>query len=284
MRDNNKMSVVDVATAIVVPILWGINYVAVKIGVMNIPPIFLMTVRFSLVAVLLLPWLYLVERQQLLPLLIISLTMGVGYSLLFLGMRTVPAGETTIIMQLQIPFAALMARFFLKEHLSARKNFGAALGLIGVVITVGLPQHSGERVGVLLVLLGAFVWSVAANQIRAVGKIHALVLNGFNSLCVFPILGLISLIAEPGAWHSLLHITWQVSLAIFFMVVVATIIGYSLWFKLLSRNPVSHVTPFIILSPPAALLTSHFVLGEPIYMHTIVGGLLCLIGLVFVTI
>ena len=279
------MRPVDIVLAMMVAILWGVNFVAIKIGVMNIPPIFLMAVRFCLVAVLLAPWLRHITRQQILPLLAITLTMSVGYfTLLFVGMHTVPAGETTILVQSQVPLAAIMAMIFFRERLNGRKIVGILIGLLGVVVTVGLPQRSGELLGVTFVLLAAFLWALSSNQIRALGKIHPLTLNGFTSLCAFPILWVISLKAEPGAWHVLPHISWMVIGALFFMVVISTIMCYSLWFALLARNPVSYIIPFIMLEPPAGLLTAHFVLGEPIYWHTVIGGVLCLLGLAFVTI
>lgn len=279
------MRPVDIVLAMMVAILWGVNFVAIKIGVMHIPPIFLMAVRFCLVAILLAPWLRYVTRQQILPLLAITLTMSVGYfTLLFVGMHTVPAGETTILVQSQVPLAAMMAMIFFRERLSGRKVVGIIIGLIGVVVTVGLPQRSGELLGVIFVLVAAFLWALSSNQIRALGKIHPLTLNGFTSLCAFPILWVISLKAEPGAWQVLPHISWMVIGALFFMVVISTIICYSLWFALLSRNPVSYIIPFIMLEPPAGLLTAHFVLDEPIYWHTVIGGVLCLLGLAFVTV
>ena len=276
---------VDIFLAMMVAILWGVNFVAIKVGVMNIPPIFLMAVRFLLVAILLAPWLRHITRQQILPLLAITLTMSVGYfTLLFVGMHTVPAGETTILVQSQVPLAAIMAMIFFREQLSGRRIVGIIIGLCGVVVTVGLPQRAGELLGVVFILMACFFWALSSNQIRALGKIHPLALNGFTSLCAFPFLWAISLKAEPGAWHVLPHVSWSVIAAVAFMVLVSTIICYSVWFALLSRNPVSYIVPFIMLEPPAGLLAAHFILGEPIYWHTVIGGVLCLLGLAFVTI
>ncbi len=280
------MSLLDIIIALSVAILWGVNFVAIKLGVMYMPPLTLMALRFLLTAVLLLPWLRLVNRRQWRPIVWIALTMGVGYfCILFIGMHGMSAGESTIIIQVQVPFAAIMAYFVFRERLTWQIIAGTIIAMIGVMVTVGLPQRVSTLDAALLIVIAAIFWAVSANQIRALGKIHPLALNAAYSLLAFPMVLIMAYGFEYRGTidHFANYFSyWQIYVSLAFMVIVSTIYCYSMWFRLLVRNPVGLVVPFILLEPPVALIVSHFVTGEAVYWHTLLGGLLCIIGLAFV--
>ncbi len=78
----------DIALAVLVCALWGINFVAVKVGVTYVPPIFFMGIRIALVAILLLPWVLKMPRQKMGMMLVLALTMGV-----YFGAKLIAQGE-----------------------------------------------------------------------------------------------------------------------------------------------------------------------------------------------
>ena len=98
------------AMMVMVQILWGANFAVAKFGLDDFSPIFFVALRFSLVAVLLIFVVGLPRRDKLLRLLPLSVTMGVmHFTLMFLGMSRLDAATSSIAVQLQTPFAAIMA-------------------------------------------------------------------------------------------------------------------------------------------------------------------------------
>jgi O-acetylserine/cysteine efflux transporter len=278
------MKLYDIALAILICALWGINFVAIKIGVTYFPPLFLMAFRFLLVALILLPWTLKMPRQKMGHMFLLALSMGLYFGILFMGMRGTPAGETTIVIQLQVPFAALMAMYFFKERLSQQTCVGMVIALLGVIVTVGIPDHWGSMTSVGLVIMAALIWGLYNNQMKMVPKMHPFALNGFVALVTFPLFFLVSLPTEHPTFALFTHAPWQAYAGIAFFVLVSTVFCYSAWYHLVGKYPVHKVMPFVLLEPPFGILASTIITGEQIHVHTIVGGILCAIGLALIII
>ncbi len=220
------MSLSDILLALSVAILWGVNFVAIKVGLLYVSPLLLMAVRFGLAALLLAPWLLQVPREQWRPFVGIALTMVIGYfCILFIGMRAMPAGESTIIIQVQVPFAALMAFWFFLERFSWQVVVGTVVAMLSVVVTVGVPQSVSGLVPVLMILLAATFWAVSANQIRALGRVKPLALNAVYTVIAFPV---ISMLAYWFEWpQQQAHAVQHVAAAFMHWPAIATACGLS---------------------------------------------------------
>lgn len=275
----------DILIAIVLSILWGINYVAIKVGVMQFPPIFMMGLRFIIVAVFLLPAIVQTPRDKWFELFLISVTMGLIYfSLLFTGVHYVPAGEASILVQLQVPISVLLSAVFLKEALSFRVVMGIAIALLGVIVTIGIPNRGGSLLGVLLLLGSALMWAISSLQIKVLGKISPLQLNGMMALMAMPQLLVASYFLEHGQWQSVRDFSWAGWIGILYTAVISSILCYSIWFKLIQKYEINKVVPFSLLVPIFGVMASHVVADEPLIPHIIIGGLICIAGLALVVV
>lgn len=273
------MSLLDIFIALSVVILWGFNFVAVKVGVMHIDPLALMAIRFALVALILSPWLRLIRRDQWVPLFYIAGVMGAYFGILFIGMHEVPAGESSVIVQLQVPIASLLAIVFLGERFKLRIAIGTVIAFVGVVITVGMPSAKAELWGVLLIVFAAILWGYSSIQIRKFGAIHPFALNAAIGLIAAPFLAVWAYWHDPQALVAALSANYEGYIALAYTVIVSTLYCYSMWFKLLQRNPVGLVVPFVLLEPVVSIVAAHFVRGEALFWHTLIGCAVCLIGL-----
>ncbi len=271
----------DIALAVLVCALWGINFVAVKVGVTYVPPIFFMGIRFAMVAILLFPWVLRMPRQNMRMMWVLALTMGVYFGILFIGMKGVPAGEAAIIIQLQVPFAALMAMYFFSEHLNHRSLMGMLVAFVGVVVTVGIPKAWGGMLPVALVLISAAIWGLYNNQMKMVPKMHPFALNGFVALVTFPLFFLVSVSTEHPSL-KLLHLPWSAYAGVLYTVFVSTLLCYSAWYYLVGKYPVQKVMPFVLLEPAFSMVASNVATGEVIALHTLIGGLICAVGLALI--
>lgn len=274
------------ALMLLVQFIWGVNFVAAKIGLAHFESLFFLALRFSLVALLLLPFVGLPKRKlkQLIPL---SVTMGaMHFGLIFLGMRYLDAATSSIAVQLQVPFAAMLAAFFFGETLGWRRILGMVVAFAGVVLIAGEPRFSGGNLWPLLAVVGAaLVWATGNVQVKALGdSFDAVELNGYIALLAAPQLLLLSFLIEGNQWPQVLEIAWQGWAALLFQSIVVAIFSYIIWYNLMRRYPVNMVMPFTLLLPMIGVISGHLILDEVVTWQMILGGIATVAGVAIVVI
>lgn len=127
---------------ILVVAIWAFNVVAIKLGVTELPPLFMTFLRFIVVSAVVVPFAR-VTREQLKTLMVLAFTFGfMHFSLLFVGTRYTDAGTAAIVVQLGTPFAMIMAAVVLKEKLSFIQVMGIAISLSGVLYKCFTPNKT----------------------------------------------------------------------------------------------------------------------------------------------
>jgi O-acetylserine/cysteine efflux transporter len=275
----------DVFLCTLTAVLWGFNYLAVKVGVAAFSPINTMFLRFIIVSLVLAPWIIRVPKKQWRPLFKLSVIMGTIYfSLFFIGTAGVSAGEAAIVMQMQVPFAAVISAFVFREKLTFKIFIGIVIAMVGVIVTIGLPQHSQSMKPILFLIAASFFWALGNIQAKKIGDMHPFVLNGAMALMAAPQLLILSLIFEPGAIASVGHANLKDYAALFYMALISNITCYSIWFKMLQRHAVNKVMPFNLLVPIVAVIASDIFTHASISFHVLLGCILCVFGLALVLI
>lgn len=272
------MKPVHILTLVFVTAIWGVNFVVAKLGLHEIPPLLLTALRFFLVAIVLVPF---VPRPQriLTRILPLSVTLGsLHFSLMFIGLTRVDASVASIAIQLQIPFAAILAAIFFKDRLGWRRAAGMALAFFGVVLVAGMPRISGDRLYLVLVILASLVWAVGNVQIKALDGIGAVTLNAWISLFSAPQLLILSLIFEHGQLAALTTAGWRGYGALVYMAIMGTIVGYGLWYAMIARYTTNMTMPFLLLVPVFGVLSGITMLGEPLSWQIVLGGLAVVAG------
>ncbi|MEJ8674202.1 EamA family transporter [Chromobacterium amazonense] len=280
------MPPIDVAQALAVVVAWGVNFVVIKWGVAGVPPLLLGALRFALVA---LPAVFIVKRPPL-PwryLALYGLTVGVGqfgclFSAIKLGM---PAGLASVVLQSQAFFTLLLARFFLNERWQRSQLAGLALALGGLAL-IGVGKGGNmTALGFGLTIAAATSWAASNVVVRAIGrdgyKVAPLGLVIWSSLIPpIPFL-LLSWWLEGGEriLPALRDFNLQSLFAVAYLAVVASMFGYGLWSRLLTRHAAAKVAPFSLLVPVVGLLASHLLLGESLTPAQLAGSGLLLAGL-----
>lgn len=274
------------AAMLLVQLIWGVNFVAAKIGLAHFESLFFLALRFSLVALLLLPFVGLPRRKlkQLIPL---SLTMGaMHFGLIYLGMRYLDAATSSIAVQLQVPFAAILAAFFFGETLGWRRITGMVVAFAGVVLIAGEPRFSGGNLWPLVAVIGAaLVWAAGNVQVKALGEeFDAVQLNGYIAILAAPQLLVLSLLIEGNQFAHALDVAWQGWAALLFQSIIVAIFSYIIWYNLMRRYPVNQVMPFTLLLPMIGVASGHLVLGETVTWQMIMGGIATVAGVAIVVI
>jgi O-acetylserine/cysteine efflux transporter len=210
------LSAVDLGAALVVIVLWAFNFIVGKIGVMQLPPLLLMSLRFALVAVLLAPLLR-SPRGCWRLVVALSVVLGLHFGLMFGGLRGVDAGPAAIAIQLTVPFSALLASLFYGERLGLWQLTGMVVAFAGIYLLAGEPTGRMSTPHFLMVVCAAFAWAVGNVLIKRLAPINAFTLNGWVALFACPQLLLASWLFEQGQLQAMAAADWRACGAVVYM-------------------------------------------------------------------
>lgn len=270
------------ALVLLVMVIWGFNFVVAKLGLEELPPLLMMAIRFGLVA-LLLVWFVTPPMGYFRQIAALSVTLGsLHFGLIYVGLSKVDAAVASIAVQLQVPFAAMLAAIFFKDRFGWRRSLGLAVAFSGVVVIAWEPRVSADLVHLLLIVAASFVWAAGNVQVKTLRKIDGFTLNAWISLLAAPQLLILSLLLEDGQMAALSAAGWQAAGAILYMTVMVTIIGYGIWYHMIERYPTNQTMPFTLLVPIYGVLGGVFVLGEPLTWRILVGGVATLAGVAII--
>ena len=267
-----------VAVLVLVTFFWGMNFAAAKIGLEQLPPIFMMALRWGLLGLMLAPFVPLPHGRWR-QVLLVSFTLGfLHFSLMFWGLRELDAATAAIAIQLQVPFAALLAATVFQDRLGWWRAGGLAIAFAGVSIIAGEPRLEGHYFALGLVIVAACLWSVANMQIKLMGEINGMTLNAWIGVLATPQLVLGSWLLEEGQFAALAAADWRAYASIAYQAIIVVAFGYGLWFRMLRRYDVNQVMPFILLVPIFGVLSGVLILGETLTLIFMLGGLLTIFG------
>jgi O-acetylserine/cysteine efflux transporter len=273
----------DLFLAIVVMLIWGINFVVAKFGLAELPAILLMAMRFGTVALVLIPFVR-VPRGRLKGILLLSFSLGtVHYAFMFTGMARLDAGTTAVLTQLQVPFSALIAALLYGEKLGWVRATGMAVAFAGVAIMMGEPRLTTDVVAVGFVIFATLVWALANIQIKELGPVDGFSLNAYLGLFAAPQLLITSLVLESDHRAVLAQADWTaVAFAVFYLAVIVQIVSYAIWYRLLRLYPVNQVMPITLLCPVLGVLSGVVLLGERLTWPIVIGGAATLAGVAII--
>ncbi|HUL10486.1 MAG TPA: EamA family transporter [Candidatus Acidoferrum sp.] len=277
------MTLTMIGVLLAVTVVWGFNFAVVKIGLRIVPPIAFVALRFAVVGIMLLPWLRWPLRRFR-DLAVLSVILGVvHFSLMFTGMRGLDVPTASIAIQMQVPFAAILAAIFFGETLHWRRLTGMAIAFAGVVLIAGEPRLSGSLLPLFEVIAAACFWAGATIQIKRIGDdVDVLALNGWVALLAAPQLALLSWLTEDGQLAAIAGADWRLWLSVAFQALLVTIFGYSVWYRLMRRFSVNQVMPFTLLVPLFGVLSGVIVFGDQLTPLMLIGGLCTIVGVAII--
>lgn len=272
------------ALLILVSLIGGSNFLAVKFAVLELPPVFSSAMRFVISGVILIPFLK-IQPGQMRQLVFTALNMGAfNFILIYIGFAR--AGDVTtvaIVSQAAVPFSTILAVVLLKEHVGIWRVTGIAVSLAGILV-LGFDPRVFEYIdAVLLVLAGVAAFSYGTIQMRKLGNVPTMVFIAWLSLIAAVAQLAVSFIMESGQLTALMSASPRALGGLVYSGVISTVIAHAAFFYLLQRNPVSRVMPFTVLAPVFAVILSILVLGEVMTDRMVVGGLLVFAGVLVIT-
>jgi drug/metabolite transporter (DMT)-like permease len=275
--------------------VWGSTYLAIRVGVREVPPFLLAAMRFLIAGLILLVWMRV--RGAALPTwkqwrsatLLAALIFVVDYGLVFWAEQRVPSGITAVMLATIPVFMTLSEILFLgTQRLTGRLAFALLAGIAGVLVLVSHSFSLGEQPiatsGAIALLIGAMSWSVAsalsrkltlpeskpmssAAQMLSGGVMLALVsgaageYRGFHPQAV-----------SRGAWFALAY-----------LIVAGSIVAFTAYVWLLHHESPTRVGTYAYVNPVIAVAVGYFFGGEGIGPRTLLGTMLVLVSVVVIT-
>lgn len=281
------MKPVHILMAVAVAAIWGFNFVAIRWGLDDFPPVFLACIRFAIAA---LPAFVLPRPPvPLVRLLSVGTAWFVAqFALLFLGMHAgMPPGLASVLMQSQAFFTVLFAAIVLGERPRPRHLAGmgvAACGVVAIGATVSGQGTDMTVLGLVLVMTASACWAVGNIIMRGMGPVDFLpMIVWLSAVGPVPLLVIALIFEGPDAvGHSLTHWTWLGLGSTVFQGAVATIGGYGMWAYLLRRYPATLVAPYSLLVPVFGIGSAALVFGERFGPLRLIGMALILVGVAIV--
>ena len=262
--------------------VWGFNYVVIKWGLLGIPPVLLSALRFGLAA---LPWVFFLPRPRIsfrLLAIFALFQFVLQLTLLFVGMHLgMPAGLSSLVIQLQSVFTIGLAAIFLGDRPRRMQLLGAPLALAGIVLVGFHIEARTTLLGFAMVSAAGLAWSFGNILTKRIGQVDALALVVWGSLLASPCLLVLSLAMEGPAliWTSLARLSWASVGVILFLAYPATLFSFTAWTYLMRHYPAATIAPFSLLVPVFGMLSSMLFLGETMTWWKLMAGVLVLGGL-----
>lgn len=272
------------AFGILIGLIWGSNFVVAKVALEHIPPIFFTVARFSLLALLLAPWLRL-RRGVMGQIMAIALIGGAAhFALIFLGIGL--AGEIApiaIAAQLNVPFATLLSVIFLGEVLGFWRAFGVGAAFAGVMLLGFDPAVFESLTALLLIAASAFTQAIGFVLMRRIQGIGVFEMQGWMALVSAVVLAVLTVMVEDGQIAGMIASGWTGVGAIVYNAVAVSLIGHGGMYYLIQRYPVTRVAPLWLLVPVWGAVGGVIFLGDTLTVLMVVGGLVTLAGVGAIT-
>ncbi len=281
-KSAKTMSMRDICLALLVAFLWGINFAVAKPGVTEFPPLLFVFLRFTLIALILVPFKPL-PAHSLKPIALLGLTfIALHFPLIFIGLSHIDSSLTSLLAQLGVPFSSIVAAIFFKDMLGWRRALGIALAFGGVAIIAGMPQTQSNPWAVTAIIAGCFVWAIGNMQMKKLDYIDGLTINAWAALFALPVLLTLTLVFETGHLQAIQQASWKGWFAIGFTALAASITGYTIWYGLMARNDINQVVPFTLLAPIFGVLSGILLLGEQMTITAGIGGVMIIGGMAII--
>jgi O-acetylserine/cysteine efflux transporter len=276
------MSLFHFFLALLVVSIWGFNFIAIRVGLGDIPPLFLAFLRFFFTAI---PFVFFMKRPSVswkFVLAYATFMFALQFAFLFLGMHAgVSPGLASLLAQSHVFFSIFLAALFLEERLHPWQIIGALTAFSGIGL-VAYHVHAGVTgVGVLFVLMGAASWGAGNLFTKKMGHVEILPLVVWASLIASPLLLIVSFFVEgrDAIVYALQNLTWLSAAAIAYIAYAATLFCFCGWSWLLHHHSIGKVAPFTLLVPVVALFSSAWIFGEPLQEWKLLAALLVITGL-----
>jgi drug/metabolite transporter (DMT)-like permease len=275
--------------------VWGSTFLAIRVGVREVPPFLLAGMRFLAAGGALYGWLRLTGtpsptlREWRGATLLAVLIFVLDYGLLFWAEQRVPSGIAAVMMATIPVFMSLSEILIMKtQRLTVRLALALLVGIGGVAVLVNPSMSFGgapiDTIGTIALIIAAISWSIASALTRKLPLPETKAMSSGAQMLAGGVLLTITagLLGEFRGFQPQ-AVSLKAWLALAYLVVAGSIIGFTAYVWLIHHESPTKVGTYAYVNPVVAVLVGYFFGGEPITVRTIVGTLLVLVSVVVIT-
>jgi drug/metabolite transporter (DMT)-like permease len=265
-------------------VVWASNNIVSKIVVAQwgVPPLFYAAVRFAVVSLATLPWLF-PAPKPLWRIIVVAMLMGGGnFALLFIGFKTASPSAASVVVQLGMPMTTALSVLMLGEKVRWRRGIGMALTLVGALVVMWHPGGMALSAGLWLVAAAAFSGSLGAVMMKQMEGIRPLRFQawvGFSSL--WP-LALASAVFEHGQVAAVAAVPWGFVGAILFSALVVSVVGHTFYYDLIQRYEATLISPLTLMTPLFTIIMGVTITHDAFDLRMGIGASLALLGVLII--
>ncbi len=275
--------------------VWGSTYLAIRVGVQEVPPFLLAAMRFSVAGLVLCVWT--VARGERLPkgrewasaFVLAIFIFVLDYGSLFWAEQRVPSGVAAVMLAMIPVFMALSEIIFLRtQKLTLRLAMALLIGIAGVAVLMNRSLNLGgaplDRAGAMALIFASITWSIASVLTRKLPLPPSkAVSSGVQMLLGGILLALVATgLGEFRNFHPG-NVSRQVWFSLLYLIVAGSIIGFTAYLWLIHHESPTKVGTYAYVNPVVAVLVGYFLGGEAVGLRTIVGTLFVLVSVVMIT-
>lgn len=279
----------SVADVILICVIWGSGFSAMKAGLDHVPPFMFVGLRFVFTALVLWPLMrrndvpFRVPREHRGAVAALVALFFMQQGLIFWGMNYTLASRTAVVLNTQPIMTAVFAHFLVAgDRLTFGKVFGLCLALAGVQALFrgqASAAAASTLVGDWMILAAAFAW--ACQNIltkKLVRFIRPMTIVFWQAACGAVMFMAVSVCAERGRPMAVMNPTFLFCLA--YIVLVATAYSFVRWVHLIRDNDPSTVTSFCFVTPVAGVMFGRVLLHEPVTWDIVMATVAVAVGIV----
>lgn len=279
----------------IIYLVWGSTFLAIRIGVREVPPFLLAGIRFFIAGIVLYAWMRAkgtpspTRREWTAISFLAVLIFVFDYGLIFWAEKRVASGVTAVMMATIPVFMAIAEICFLRtQQLSMRLTLGLAVGIGGVLVLVGPLSTAGEKAidtsGAVALIVAAISWSAATIVTRKFSLPESKVMSsGAQMLVGGVLLILTSAVLREFNGFDVHAVTFGAWLALLYLIVAGSIVAFTAYVWLIHHESPTKVGTYAYVNPVIAVLLGYALAGESLSVRTIAGTLLILISVVVIT-
>ena len=275
--------------------VWGSTFLAIRVGVREVPPFLLAGLRFVLAGLFLYGWMRLKgvahpsRREWSGICLQGTLIFLIDYGCLFWAEQRVPSGIAAVVLATIPVFITLLEIMILRtQQLTIRLGLALMAGLCGVGVLMNHSFSLGEapidRAGALALLVAAFSWSVATILTRKLTLPASKPMSAAAQMLAGGV-QLLAVAALAGEFHRFdaQAVSWTAWLALLYLIVAGSIVGFTAYVWLLHYESPTKVGTYAYVNPVVAVLIGYFAGGESIGLRTVFGSVLVLVSVITIS-
>ena len=275
--------------------VWGSTFLAIRVGVREVPPFLLASMRFLTAGLVLYGWMLAKGerspsvRQWLSASLLALLIFVFDYGLLFWAEQRVASGVAAVMMAIIPVFMALSEIVILRtQRLSLRLALALLIGIAGVAVLVSRSLNLGgapiDRVGAIALIFASVSWSIASVLTRKLPLPSSKVMSsGVQMLAGGAMLALAAGLLGEFRGFRPSGVSREAWLALLYLIVAGSIVGFTAYLWLIHHESPTKVGTYAYVNPVVAVLVGYFLGGEALGLRTVLGTLFVLISVVVIT-